>query len=130
MREQRPTTLHRRSFLASASATLAGVSLFQKLPAAERPPVTRPPATSGDTAVEPKWDERLTITVGPEKADLVGTDDRLLQAAIDYLKRLGGGTVRVLPGTYRLRNAIYLASKIRILGSGDDSVLIKEPSVT
>jgi hypothetical protein len=34
-----------------------------------------------------------------------------------------------LPGTYRLRNAVYLASNVRILGSGDDSVLIKEPSL-
>jgi hypothetical protein len=37
--------------------------------------------------------------------------------------------VRVLPGEYRLRNAVYLASRVRIVGSGDDSVLIKEPSV-
>ena len=45
------------------------------------------------------------------------------------MARLGGGTVRVLPGTYRLRNAVYLPSNVRILGSGDDSVLIKEPSI-
>lgn len=130
MVEQLARILHRRSFLASTSATFAGAALFQPLQAAERPAVTRPRATSGDTAFEPDWDERLTITVGPAKADLVGTDDRVLQAAVDYLVRLGGGTVRVLPGTYRLRNAIHLASKIRILGSGDDSILIKEPSVT
>lgn len=130
MPKHRPTTLHRRSFLASTAATFAGAALFQQLQAAERPPVTRPRATSGDTAVEPRWDERLSITVGPEKADLVGADDRVLQAAVNYLARLGGGTVRVLPGTYRLRNAIYLASKIRILGSGDDSILVKEPSAT
>ena len=33
----------------------------------DRPPVTVPRATSGDTAVEPDWAERLTITVGPEE---------------------------------------------------------------
>lgn len=86
-----------------------------------------PRATSGDTH-EPNWDERLSITVGPEKADLVGSSEKALQAAVDYIARQGGGTVRVLPGTYRLRNAVYLASNVRILGSGDDSVLIKEPS--
>src|SRR5262249_20501847 len=43
---------------------------------------------------------------------------------------LGGGTVHILPGTYRLRNAISLRSKVRILGSGADSVLVKEPSVS
>src|SRR5439155_11248157 len=41
----------------------------------------------------------------------------------------GGGTVRILPGTYRLRNSISLQSNVRIQGSGNDSVLIKEPSV-
>src|SRR5262249_42787891 len=32
-------------------------------------------------------------------------------------------------GTYRLRNAVYLASRIRLLGSGPESVLVKEPSI-
>jgi hypothetical protein len=36
--------------------------------------------------------------------------------------------VRILPGTYRLRNAVYLQSRVRLLGSGTDSVLVKEPS--
>jgi hypothetical protein len=92
--------------------------------------VTAPRATSGDTAIEPKWDERLTITVGSKDADIVGATEKALQAAVDYVVRFGGGTVKVMPGEYRLRNAVYLSSKVRILGSGDDSVLIKEPSAT
>lgn len=93
-----------------------------------RPPVTSPRATSGDTAVEPKWDERVTITVGNKEGDLIGATEKVLQAAVDSVARLGGGTVKVLPGTYRLRNSVYLASKVRIVGSGAESVLIKEPS--
>ncbi len=100
------------------------------LPAVERPAVTTPRATSGDLAVEPVWAERITITVGLEKADLVGNSDRVLQAAVDYAARLGGGTVKVLPGTYRLRNAVYLQSKVRLQGAGADTVVIKEPSAT
>ena len=84
-------------------------------------------ATSGN-AIEPKWDNRLTVTVGPARADLVGTDHRVLQAAVDYVASLGGGTVQILPGTYRLRNALYLRSKVRIAGSGEDTVLLKKPS--
>jgi hypothetical protein len=94
----------------------------------DRPEAARPRAISGDRA-EPDWQERLTVTVGPRKADLVGTTDKVLQAAVDYVARLGGGTVRVLPGTYRLRNAVYLRSRVRLLGSGADSVLVKEASV-
>ena len=70
------------------------------------------------TPVEPDWNERLTITVGPKDADLVGTTDKVIQAAVDYVARLGGGTVKVLPGTYKLRNSVFLASKVRLVGSG------------
>src|ERR1700688_681284 len=98
--------------------------------AADRPAVSNPRATSRDTAVERELSQRLTITVGSAKADLVGATDRPLQAAVDYVARLGGGTVKILPGTYRLRNSVYLQSKVRLLGSGAETVLIKEPSVS
>ena len=73
--------------------------------------------------------KRLTITVGPEKADVAGSTDKAIQAAVDYVARLGGGSVKVLPGVYRCRNSIFLPSGIRIVGSGLDSVLEKEASV-
>jgi hypothetical protein len=114
--------------LVGAFSAGAGL-LASRLAAEERPAITRPRATSGDAASEPDWNERLTITVGPKDADLVGATDKVLQAAVDYVARLGGGTVRILPGTYRLRNSVFLASKVRLLGSGLESVLIKEPSV-
>jgi hypothetical protein len=53
-----------------------------------------------------------------------------LQAAVDYVTRLGGGTVHILAGTYRLRNAVYLQSKLRLIGSGAETILVKEPSTT
>src|SRR5262245_24045495 len=120
-------SLHRRRFLGIAATAAGGMTALGKEGDANRPRVTTPRATSGD-AVEPKWDEQLTLTVGPRKADLIGSDDRVIQAAVDYVARLGGGTVRILPGTYRFRNAVYLQSRVRLLGSGTDSVLIKEPS--
>jgi hypothetical protein len=90
-------------------------------------PVKSPRATSGDP-VEPDWAQRLTYTVGPGKADLTGTTEKVIQAAVDAMARWGGGTVKILPGTYRFRNAVYLQSNVRILGSGLDSVIVKEPS--
>jgi hypothetical protein len=94
------------------------------------PPTAAPRATLGDSAIEPVWDQHLTITVGPADADIVGTSEKAIQAAVDYVARFGGGTVRILPGTFRLRNAVYLQSKVRLLGSGMETVLIKEPSAT
>jgi hypothetical protein len=99
------------------------------LAADERPKVTSPRATSGDV-IEPNWDERLTVTVGRDHADLAGNDHRVLQAAVDYVAALGGGTVRIRPGTYRLRNALFLRAKLRLLGDGPETILLKEPSVT
>lgn len=80
-------------------------------------------------AAEPLWSDRQTVTVGPRAGDLIGTGDRVLQAAIDRVARLGGGTVRLLPGTYTLRNAVHLAPRMRLVGSGPETVLTRGPSV-
>jgi hypothetical protein len=53
----------------------------------------------------------------------------VIQAAIDYLARLGGGTVKLLAGTYKVRNAVHLSSHIRLLGSGSETIIVKAPSV-
>jgi len=70
----------------------------------------------------------LTITVGPDSGDFTGATDRALQAGVDYLAAHGGGTLRVLPGTYRMRNALVLRDNICVQGSGEDTILHKEPS--
>src|SRR5262249_34850671 len=121
--------LQRRRFLQIAGGLAASASSVFLARADDLPNNTNPRAIFGDTA-EPNWDQRVMISVGPKDADLVGTTDKALQAAVDFVARQGGGTVRVLPGTYRLRNSIFLQSKVRILGSGADSVLVKEPSAT
>ena len=72
----------------------------------------------------------LSVTVGRGDGQINGSDDRAIQAGIDYLTALGGGTLKLLPGTYHLNNAIYLRSNIRIEGSGDETVLVKNPSVS
>ena len=118
----------RRSFLSTAAVALAGA-----LPRSfgdDRPAVTNPKATDGDDRFEPDWKERLTLTVGTKAGDLMGADDKVIQAAVDYVARLGGGTVQILPGKFTLRNAVHLPSKIRLLGSGDDTVITRTASET
>jgi Right handed beta helix region len=124
----------RRQILRTLSGLCLGGSFagrtWAQQSAQDRAPVavTNPMAISGDR-IEPCWDEKLTITVGQKDADLVGTTGKVIQAAVDFAAQRGGGTVRILPGTYRLRNAIYLPSRMRLIGSGPDTILIKEPSV-
>ena len=120
--------LRRREFLRTAGGLVAGSIATVLAGADDLPKNTSPRAIAGDP-VEPDWEHRVTITVGPKDADIVGTTDRAIQAAVDYVARREGGTVCLLPGTYRLRNSIFLQSKVRLLGSGADSVLFKEPSV-
>jgi hypothetical protein len=72
----------------------------------------------------------LTLTVGPDTGMLRGTDDKVIQAAIDYLDRMGGGVVLLAPGTYTLGNAIHLRPKITLRGSGAGTLLTRGPSVT
>jgi len=71
----------------------------------------------------------LAITVGQSEGDLQGNDDKVIQAGIEYLHRLGGGTLEVLPGVYNLRNAIYLRPNVTLRGSGEETILRKAGSV-
>ena len=71
----------------------------------------------------------LVLTVGQNEGDLQGKDDKIIQAGIEYLNRMGGGTLHILPGVYNLRNAIYLHTNITLRGSGERTVLRKSDSV-
>ena len=73
--------------------------------------------------------QALVLTVGQTEGDLQGKDDKTIQAGIEYLGRLGGGTLRLLPGTYLLRNAVYLRPNITLEGSGETTILRKADSV-
>ena len=109
-------------WLAGTGLGIAGTACGQE---DFRPKINNPRATDGDSRFEPDWDEYLTVTVGNEHADINGKDDKAIQAAVDYVGRIGKGTVHLLPGKFTLRNSIYLPSGIRLLGSGDDTVVTK-----
>jgi polygalacturonase len=73
--------------------------------------------------------QNMVLTVGRREGDLKGDDDKIIQAGIEYLHRLGGGTLHVLPGVYNLKNAIYLRPNITLKGSGEQTILRKSASV-
>lgn len=77
--------------------------------------------TDNRTRSEPQG---MTLTVGPG-GDLDGSDDRVLQAGIDYLARLGGpGVLQILPGDYQMANALYLRQGITVRGGGGDRTVL------
>jgi parallel beta-helix repeat protein len=63
------------------------------------------------------------IYVGIGEKDGDSADPRGIQEAIDRMASLGGGTVRIGPGRYVLRNALTLRSNVRVLGTPGSTVL-------
>src|SRR5437868_2269455 len=73
--------------------------------------------------------EGVAITVGRTEADMVGVDNRALQAAVDYVANLGGGSVLIGPGMYSMRDSLHLRSGVTIRGAGAETVLRKADAV-
>ena len=67
----------------------------------------------------------MTLTIGIDKGDLRGSDGKIIQAGVDYLGRLGGGILQILPGQYTLTNFIYAHSNVTIRGCGEQTILKK-----
>ena len=63
------------------------------------------------------------VRVGLDEGDFRGGDHRALQAAVDYVAGLGGGTVRIGPGRYLMRNALTLRDNVRVVGVPGKTVL-------
>ncbi len=59
---------------------------------------------------------RPVVRVGINDGDLRGNDHRVLQAAVDYVAYLGGGTVEIGAGRFMLRNALHLRTNVHIVG--------------
>jgi parallel beta-helix repeat protein len=68
----------------------------------------------------------VQITVGHRDADIMGKDNRALQAAVDYVGNLGGGLVTIGPGEYLMRDSLHLRSRVTVRGAGEETVLKKD----
>ncbi|MCW5551411.1 MAG: right-handed parallel beta-helix repeat-containing protein [Verrucomicrobiae bacterium] len=68
----------------------------------------------------------VRVTVGLREADIVGNDNRALQAAVDYVGNLGGGVVEIGPGEYLMRDSLHLRSRVTVRGAGERTVLKKD----
>ncbi|UCD49437.1 MAG: hypothetical protein JSW27_18130, partial [Phycisphaerales bacterium] len=66
--------------------------------------------------------ERPRITVGQADADLIGTDNRVLQAAVDYIANLGGGLVEIGPDQYTMHDSLHLRPNVTVRGTKDQTI--------
>ncbi len=82
-------------------------------------------AAVAGTEPDSRTDEqgRAMISVGMADGDMRGGDNRAIQAAVDYVAGLGGGTVMILPGRYIMRNALRLRDNVRVCGTPSATTL-------
>jgi parallel beta-helix repeat protein len=66
----------------------------------------------------------LVVRVGIDEGDVRGRDHRALQAAVDYAAKMGGGTVHIGPGQYRMRNALVLRENVKVAGVPGKTILV------
>ena len=69
-----------------------------------------------------------SVTVGVTAADIIGTDNRALQSAVDYVASLGGGTVEIGAGEFLMRDSLHLRGQVTVKGKGAKTVLRKAKS--
>src|SRR5438552_17631307 len=67
---------------------------------------------------------RAEVRAGIDQGDFRGDDQRALQAAVDYVAGLGGGTVHIGPGRYQMRNALTLRDNVRVVGVPGKTILV------
>lgn len=89
----------------------------------------RPDEQQLPRAMRSRMKELPRITVGQREADIVGNDNRALQAAVDYVAGLGGGVVEIGEGEYLMRDSLHLRSNVVVRGAGIKTVLRKSPAV-
>ncbi|MCZ7648535.1 MAG: right-handed parallel beta-helix repeat-containing protein [Planctomycetota bacterium] len=83
---------------------------------------------AADGPFDPEAMERLDhgplLRVGLDQGDLRGGSHLAIQAAVDYVAGLGGGTVLLGPGRFELRNAVTLRNRVRLAGTPGKTELV------
>jgi parallel beta-helix repeat protein len=114
----------RRQPISSLAVLLSVAALGFPLRAAEIQDSSRP-GEQLPRAMHSRMKDRPAITVGLKEADIVGADNRALQAAVDYIAGLGGGTVEIGPGEFRMHDSLHLRSSVTVRGTPGKTVLRK-----
>lgn len=73
---------------------------------------------------------RPTITVGGNDADIHGFTSQAIQTAINALHNSGGGTVKILPGNYKIVAPVKLFDNITLEGAKDKTILKKSKGMS
>lgn len=97
------------------------------LAAEDKSPRVAPPQNEKQLpfAMHSSMDQLPSIRVGIHDADINGTDNRALQAAVEFVAALGGGTVEIGPGEFLMRDSLHLRDNVTVRGTERKTVLRK-----
>jgi hypothetical protein len=76
-------------------------------------------------AMHSEMSEHPEVKVGRVGTDVIGADNRALQAAVDYVAGLGGGVVDIGEGEYSMRDSLHLRSNVTVRGHKGKTILRK-----
>jgi parallel beta-helix repeat protein len=85
----------------------------------------RPDEQQVPRAMHSRMKDRPAITVGLHDGDIRGADNRALQAAMDYVAGLGGGTVEIGEGEFTMHDSLHLRSFVTVRGTRGKTILRK-----
>ncbi len=80
-------------------------------------------------AMHSEMNELPSMTVGRKESQLIGADNKALQAAVDYIAGLGGGTVEIGEGEYVMHDSLHLRANVTVRGTKGKTVLRKAGGV-
>ena len=120
------TNLFLSLFVISFLAQAAGVLYASEVPVDASP---KPDEQQLPKAMHSEMKELPVITVGRDNAQLIGGDNRALQAAVDYIAALGGGTVDIGDGQYVMYDSLHLRANVTVKGRKGKTILRKADGV-
>lgn len=115
------------TFVLSSLLALALLDFTASRSLAAPQPYSSPPADEQQLplAMHAQMKFRPVVHVGLRDADIVGSDNRVLQAAVDYVANLGGGTVEVGPGEFIMHDSLHLRPFVTVHGTKGQTILRK-----
>jgi len=115
------------TFVSETLLSLALLSIPASNASRAQQPYASPPAEEQQLprAMHSQMKQRPVITVGLRDADIAGADNRALQAAVDYIAGLGGGTVEIGQGEFLMYDSLHLRPFVTVRGTKGKTILRK-----
>jgi hypothetical protein len=118
-----------RFLLIIVSCLLASAVTVLQAAETERDFSPKPQERQLPKAMHSQMQQLPAIAVGREDGDIRGGDNKALQAAVDYIAGLGGGTVEIGEGEYVMYDSLHLRANVTVRGQKGRTILRKVDGV-